>query len=509
MCYNYFMIKTIEISLEPGINLEKYIKNKYTNTKDFKIELRSLDARNKPIYRYRITLFSGKDKKNKYCYPKFKKGEKKLTNRPIIIGAGPAGLFAGLVLSMNNYSPLIIEKGKCVNNRIKDIEETKKTKIINENSNICFGEGGAGTFSDGKVYTRSKDPFVKFVANILFQCGASENILYDRYPHIGTDVLRKILPILRKKILDNGGEFLFETELVNINIKNDHIRNIEINGNSSNELSGPIILACGQHNDNFYNMLNKNKIKMEYKDFAAGFRLEMPQETVNKSIYKNYNKSLPKGEFRYAYTFKDSGIGIYTFCMCPGGEIVNASVSNNRLILNGMSNSKRNGYFANSGFVITIKKLGINKLEEWNKGLLFRENIEKKAYKLTNSMKVPAQTIGSFIGKKGKVTKTSYSFGYLETDLTDLYPKFILDTIKNSMFFWNRKFRNFENAVLLAPETRTSSPVRILRKDMMCENIEDLYVCGEGSGYSGGIISSAVDGIKAAEMLMKKFIFKA
>ena len=365
-----------------------------TDIKTISISKKSLDARKKPniFYIYEVDV----DVKNeehllkkhqlnkdifltpeeKYIYPKI--GNKKLKHRPIIVGSGPAGLFCAYLLAELGYKPIIIERGEKIEERVKSVENFWKTGILNKNSNVQFGEGGAGTFSDGKLNTLVKDKSfrMKKVFEIFVESGANKDILYTNNPHIGTDVLRKVIINLRKKIIDFGGEFYYNTTLTNINIKENKMTSIEINHKEIIE-TDILVLAIGHSARDTFEMLNKKDFSLEPKPFAGGLRIQHPQELINVNQYGKNNKYLPPASYKLTYQTKE-GRGVYSFCMCPGGYVVNASSEEKRLAINGMSYHDRNSLNANSAIVVTVspKDYGTNPLD----GLTFQRNLEEKAY---------------------------------------------------------------------------------------------------------------------------------
>lgn len=492
-------------------------KNLNANTLDIKgikINKKSIDARFKPNIKYVYEIdfeikneekYKNIDKvtKEEYIYPK--KGNLKLKHRPVIVGAGPAGLFAGFILTEQGYNPIIIERGKKIEDRINDVEEFWKTGILDINSNVQFGEGGAGTFSDGKLNTLKRDINfrMKKVFETFVQFGAPKEILYDYRPHIGTDKLRNVIRNMREYMIKKGAIFKYETCLTNIYFENDKIKEIEVNNKEKIECDA-LVLAIGHSaRDTFY-MLN-NKLKMEPKPFAVGVRIMHQQKVIDKSQYGESN--LTKASYKLTYQASNKR-GVYSFCMCPGGYVVNASSEENKLAINGMSNYARESENANSAIVVTIspKDYGTGTFD----GVKFQRILEEKAYNACHG-RIPIQLYKDFkenkiskkIGTINPIIKGDYDF----YDLNLIFPNYINESLKEGIEYFGKKIKGFNNndAILCAVESRTSSPIRINRDDFFESNIKGIYPCGEGAGYAGGITTSAMDGIKVAEKIIEKY----
>lgn len=513
-------LKNIKVPVEFNGNLDEIIK-KYLKVDliDYKILKKSLDARSKHefayIYEFGVTI-KNEDKylshnKNKnitkyqkkaYSFPKC--GNKILNNRPIVVGLGPAGLFASYFLAKKGYKPIIFERGKALEERIKDVENFWRLGILNPNSNVQFGEGGAGTFSDGKLNTQAKDKEgrISEVLKIFVECGAPEDILYEKNPHIGTDNLRRVVKNLREKIRYYGGTIHYNSTLEDIIIKNEKLDSIVVNGKSFK--TDVLVLAAGHSAKDTFNMLYERKVNIISKPFAIGIRIVHPQNLINKCQYPTLYPNLPSAS--YKLTHNASGRGIYSFCMCPGGFVVNASSDNNTVLINGMSNYLRDSGFANSAIIVTVNEndFGHNPLD----GLKYMENIEKRTFELTKG-KIPIQRfkdyekniVSSNILDIQKFVKGSTKY----ININDIFPEYINSSLKEGINYFNSLIPGFNEGIILAPETRTSSPVRILRSVNLESNISGIYPCGEGSGYAGGITTSAVDGIKVAEEIAKKY----
>ncbi len=432
-------------------------------------------------------------------------GTKPLPERPIIVGSGPAGLFCAYILAENNYKPIIIERGEPVEKRVHTIETFWETGLLNKESNVQFGEGGAGTFSDGKLNTLVKDKAFrgKKAFEIFVENGAPAEIMYENKPHIGTDILRKVVKNIRKKIISLGGEFHYNTKLTKINTENNELISIEVNNQDIIPCHN-LVLAIGHSARDTFEMLLQEGLSMTGKPFAVGIRIEHPQRLINENQYgKKYASILPPASYKLTYTTK-SNRGVYSFCMCPGGYVVNASSEENRLAVNGMSNYKRDTENANSALVVTVSPtdFGTDPLA----GINFQRNLETLAYNQGQG-NIPLQLYKDYkknevtrsLGKISPITKGKYTL----SNLNDIFPSYINDSLKEAIEYFDTKIKGFADgdALLLGVESRTSSPVKIARNELGISNIQGIYPCGEGAGYAGGITTSAMDGIKVAEHL--------
>lgn len=431
-------------------------------------------------------------------------GTKELSKRPIIVGSGPAGLFAAYILAENGYRPLVIERGEKIEDRINSVEEFWKTGLLNKESNVSFGEGGAGTFSDGKLNTliSDKDNRIKKVFETFVECGAPEEILYLQKPHIGTNILRNVIINMRNKIIKLGGEFRYNTKLTDIETKNNKIESIIVNNQKKIDTE-ILILAIGHSARDTFKMLYEKNINMKAKPFAVGVRVQHPQELINKSQYKDYADILPNASYKLTYTASNKR-GVYSFCMCPGGYVVNASSEDEHLAINGMSNHERESKNANSAIVVTVtpNDFGTNPLD----GIEFQRKLEHLAYTKGNK-NIPVQLWKDFKEKKISTTfgeispifKGNYSFA----DLNEIFPEYINEALKEAMPYFDTKIKGFANdeTILAGVESRTSSPIRIERNEEFISNVDGIYPIGEGAGYAGGITSAAVDGIKVTEKI--------
>ena len=512
-------VRQLKIGLNDSIEdaLSKRLKVNKNEIIDYSIVKESIDSRKKPIiYLVYEILVNLKDEskikldndtfissKEEYSYKA--KGIIKLDKRPIIVGAGPSGLFSAYMLALNGFKPIIVERGKKVEERIEDVNKFFNEGILNEEDNVTFGEGGAGTFSDGKLNTMIKDPTnrIGFVLETFYKFGAPKEILYQAKPHIGTDLLIGVIKSMREEIIRLGGEFRFNTRLNDLVIENGKISKVLLNDEYVD--TDILILGIGHSASDTFYMLNKY-LKMEAKPFALGVRIQHNQKMIDES---QYGKTIPKlGPASYKLTYQTSkGRGVYTFCMCPGGYVVNSSTNNGYLSINGMSNYKRDSKNANSAVIVTVspKDFGTNPLD----GIEFQKSLEKKAYDIGLGY-IPTQLYKDF-----KEAKESTSFGSVEPifkgsytfkDINLILPDYICDALKEGIDAFGMKIKGFnsDDSIISAIESRTSSPVKIIR-DENFEALEGIYPIGEGAGYAGGITSAACDGIKVSEKILDKY----
>lgn len=434
--------------------------------------------------------------------------------QPVIIGTGPCGLFAALLLAQAGFNPLILERGADVDSRVQTVKRFWKQGILNPQTNVQFGEGGAGTFSDGKLTTNIKDPRCRYVLETLVECGAPEEILYSAKPHIGTDKLRDIVKTLRKRIEGLGGEVRFNSRVTSIGIHQGKVSGVLVDDTHFIEADS-VILAMGHSARDSFQMCYALGIAMEAKPFAMGLRIEHPQQQIDKAQYGKFAGHPNLGAADYKLTYQaTNGRGVYTFCMCPGGSVVAAASETGYVVTNGMSMHARNGLNANSALLVTV---GVDDFNTENLpprhplgGLEFQRQWERKAYDAGNrTYKAPAQRVGDFlkvgqIQQRQPVTPT-YQPGVVFTDLTQCLPDYVVEALRQALVYWGTKLSGFAapQAVLTGVETRSSSPIRLLRgDDYQSVNVTGLYPAGEGAGYAGGIVSAAVDGLRSAEALI-------
>ncbi len=437
-------------------------------------------------------------------------GNEELSARPIVVGFGPCGMFCGMLLAENGYRPLIIERGSSVEKRTEDVERFSKYGILNTESNIQFGAGGAGTFSDGKLVTRINDSKCGLVLSEMEKLGAPKEILYKAKPHIGTDYLKIVVSNMEKKIKNLGGEVLYDTKLEDICFANDRVTKIKTN---KGELPcGALILALGHSARDTFHMLQTRGVSMTPKAFSVGVRIEHLQNDIDYALYGNVagNPQLPKGEYNLSCHHGERGV--YTFCMCPGGQVVSAASEEGGVVTNGMSNFARDGKNANSAVAVSVNPSDYgNTLEN---AIMFQRKLEQRAYEAGGkNYCAPCQTVGDFLGKTANTSPTKVLPTYRDgnvtmTALDQVLPAFVAESLKFGLQNFDRKIRGFasDSAILTGVETRTSSPLRIPRDERyLAPGFENLYPCGEGAGYAGGITSAAVDGIKCALALMEKY----
>ena len=501
------IVKNILIPISRELDIKKAVSKKLRikNFGEFEVLRRSLDARKKNDLKFNYTVLADLPAKylSHHDVLEHKKSEafiqlhNKLSNEnPFIIGAGPAGLFAALSLVEKGFKPYIFERGEKVEERTRKVEHFWTTGKLDENSNVQFGEGGAGTFSDGKLTSRNRDYYTAKVFDNLIKFGADENIKIEALPHLGTDGLKKIVVNIREFLKSKGCKFFFDHKLVNIEIENEKVKEVTING----QIYSPeiLILAIGNSTRDTFEMLSE-KVTMQNKPFAVGFRIEHPQDFINKAFYGEQTDINITGPASYRLTAKYESKSIYSFCMCPGGFTVAAASEKEHQILNGMSLLDRSNEFANSGIVVNVNEADYG--TKLLAGLEFQRKIESLSFDKANPYFAPSQTAKDFILNKESVgsINTSYLPGIVRKDLNSLLPTKLTDSIKSALSRFDKRATGFiSTGVLLAPETRTSSPVKFPRdrETMNSDGLENLYIIGEGSGFAGGIISSAADGYK-------------
>ena len=439
-------------------------------------------------------------------------GDIPIKERPVVVGSGPCGLFCALVLAQKGYNPIVLERGKSVKDRLADVQTFWKKGVLNENSNVQFGEGGAGTFSDGKLNTLIKDKlgFGKKVLEEFALCGAPSEILYINKPHLGTDNLHHVIANMREKIISLGGTFRFETCLTGVTLKEGAISELIVNENEHIPCT-VAVLALGHSSRDTFSMLHDLGCQMEAKPFAMGVRIEHLQSDINKMQYgKNFaHPKLPVADYKLTYQTV-SGRGVYSFCPCPGGMVVGAASEKDSVVTNGMSYYARDLKNANSALVVSVTPQDFANNHPLA-GVEFQRTWERQAFKLTNSYKAPAQLVGNFLGKqqqKGFASVVpSFTNGVELSDLRECLPSFVSESLEEGLRYFGAHYPTFANgdAVMTGVETRTSSPVKIIRDEHFMSNITGLYPAGEGAGYAGGIMSAAIDGIKAAHHIMERF----
>ena len=524
-------INNITLGLDDDLSLikkkvSKKLRVSIDEVKDIKIIKESLDARNKDNikFTYAVEVNHKNEEKlverlhdkdvridNSKYEPDVEPGDIKLNSRPVVVGFGPAGIFAALMLAEKGYKPLVIERGEDVDKRTATVDEFWKSGKLDLNSNVQFGEGGAGAFSDGKLTTRIKDKRCDYVLEKLVSAGAPSEITYVAKPHVGTDLLKGVVKNIRERIIELGGEVRFSSKLEYINTLDGQIKSIIVNGEEIP--CEALVLAVGHSARDTYEMLHEIKVDMEPKPFAIGVRIEHPQELINKSQYGNAYKHprLNAADYKLTYQCKNIKRGVYSFCMCPGGVVVAAASEEGRLVCNGMSYHARDLENSNSALVVTVNPDDFEDKSILG-GVEFQRKYEELAYKLGGSnYNAPIQLLGDFMKDRkstaiGKVTP-GYKPGYKLVDLRECLPPFVVEAIKEAIPNFDRKIKGYgmEDAVLTGIETRTSAPIRMGRtENLESTSVKGLYPCGEGAGFAGGIISAAVDGIKVAERIIGK-----
>lgn len=521
------LVNNVKLSLDTDFGdllseIRKHPKFKGIKIESAKLFRKSVDARKKNDVHFCcsviITVSLNEEaalKKLKDAKPykeaayDFKLCISKPAHRPVIVGFGPAGMFAAYVLARAGLKPIVLERGKDVEDRTRAVAAFWNGAQLNPETNVQFGEGGAGAFSDGKLTTGIKDTRIRTILELLHHFGADTNILTDAKPHIGTDVLTTVIKNLREEVIRLGGDVRFSNRMDKVNYENSKIVSIDVTGTKKNYTleCSHLILAIGHSARDSFEMLRDAGVEMVRKPFAVGMRIEHSQKKLNKYLYGDFAEHPALGPADYKLSVHlPSGRGVYTFCMCPGGMVVNASSEEGHLAVNGMSYSARDGENANSAILTEVRPEDLEG-EDVLEGIRLQRDIESKAYALTGGRGVPVQTVDDYLyGNNHDADVVSTVKPYpVFTDVAEIFPDFVNIALKEGIPLLSKKICGFDGgSVLVAPETRSSSPVRILRNDMLCSvSVEGLYPCGEGAGYAGGIMSAAVDGMKCAEAVIQ------
>lgn len=436
----------------------------------------------------------------------FPQGKCILKTKPVVVGFGPAGMFAGLLLAEMGLCPIILERGEDVDSRSKTVELFWQGKGLNPESNVQFGEGGAGTFSDGKLTARSKDIRSRKVLEEFVEAGAPEQILYDNKPHIGTDKLKTVVKNIRKKIISLGGEVYFNSKVTDLKIAEGNIKAVIVNDGKRINTEA-VVLATGHSARDMFELLHKKGIYLEQKPFAMGVRIEHKQCMINEVQYGKKAELLPPADYKLTYTTK-KGRAVYSFCMCPGGYVVNASSEKGHTAINGMSEYLRDGENANSALLVQVFPEDFGS-DEPLAGMMLQRKLEQKAYHVANGA-VPVQLLGDFLNGKcskewGEI-KSSCPSNVLFCNIADIMPEFMIEALQEAILEFGKKLKGFDQscAVISAIESRSSSPVRVVRNEQrQSVSVKGLYAVGEGAGYAGGIVSAAIDGIISAEQIFQ------
>lgn len=521
------MIKVSNLILQPNYSvvdvkkqIAKTLKININQIVDYVLLKSSIDARRKPNVHYVLTCgvnlvneSAFLDKKFDYDLTgvKYKRLPISPSVSPVVVGFGPAGMFCALALSEMGLNPIVVEQGADVDSRLNDVKQFWETGKLNEFSNVQFGEGGAGTFSDGKLNTNVNNPICNTVINQFYLCGAPKEILYESKPHIGSDKLIAVVKNIRNKIIANGGTVLFNSQMTDILTQSGGVVGIKVKNTKTAEeqiiKTNQLVLAVGHSAKQVYYMLQNKGVNLEQKPFAMGVRIEQSQADINVAQYGKANKYLPSADYKLV-THLPNGRSVFTFCMCPGGQVVNSASEEGTIVTNGMSDFARNKPNANSAVLVNVKPSDFES-DNALAGVEFQRKYEKLAFELGGyNYNCPAQSVGEFLTGRPTELKVKPSLKIKLTNIKECLPNFVYDSLKMALPILNQKLHGFANPgnLLVAIESRSSSPVTVVRDDNFESNIKGMFPCGEGAGYAGGIITSAVDGIKVAEKVLNSIL---
>ncbi|MBL6990317.1 MAG: FAD-dependent oxidoreductase [Bacteriovoracaceae bacterium] len=511
------MGKKVNFQIPFNQDINNFVFKQFHQYDDFRIIKQSLDARGAPSgktprYNYTIELIN---KGEQFCtFQETFKTVERSTPVPIIVGMGPAGLFCALRLLEYGIKSILIERGECARRRMVSIAKYWRTGVIDLDNNVCFGEGGAGLFSDGKLTTRVKSPYIQYIMNTLVNFGAPKEVAYLSNPHLGSNKMKKLVSEITSFLKINGCVIHYNTQVTNILL--DRADGLSVQGVQTKDgkkiYSKEVVLATGHSASDMYTHLSEQNIAMAPKNFAVGVRVEHPRKLIDRAQFGQFagNKQLGASNYRLSCFNKIKNRGVYSFCMCPGGYVLSSGTDQDGIVVNGMSNYDRNSPWSNSGLVVTVEAgrdfaLGADNLG----GIRFQREIENKAFCLSkanaSAKEVPACNLMEFLKEKNKssgLLKSSVPSGIFHAQMNQILPAFVVENLQEAMVQFDRKIKGFisKEALILAPETRTSAPVTILRdrETLESDSCKGLYPCGEGAGYAGGITSAAIDGVKAA-----------
>lgn len=511
------MSKRIQFVLDFEEDVEIYLNKRHPKMVDYRILSKALDARGsnrgkRPRYNYNIEIIANGERFSGKTEEFTNLGEFK--QKPIIIGAGPGGLFCALRLAEYGIPSIVIERGERAHKRMKHIARYWRYGEFNTENNVCYGEGGAGLFSDGKLITRVKSPYVQYVMNRLVDFGAPKETAYVSNPHLGSNKIRMLINKISDSLIESGCEIHYNTRVDELIYKDDQVTGVKLSDGKILH-SDKIVLATGHSAKEMYEHLESHGVSMAHKDFSVGVRIEHPRELIDKIQYGDFAGSyLGAARYRLSYENKSTHKGTYSFCMCPGGYVLSSGTDADGIVVNGMSNYARNSRWSNSALVVSVKGGLDFKTDKPLSGLDFQRNIEKKAFDVSTEFasgkELPSQTLRDFLdGNIGKTAlpKTSTPSGIVEAQISTILPDFITNHLRDALLQFDKRMSGFvsKNALLLAPETRTSAPVTILRDKESLESTshKGLFPCGEGAGHAGGITSAAVDGVRIAMSMVE------